>query len=125
MEPPILANIMNWETDMDVESISGEMEANTLATGNTTRPTDTVDSYMEMEMFTKVNGLQTRLMERVNIPTTTVQHMKETGQRINNTGRASKNGLMAHTTKVSINMVSKMELESSIGPMVVSTMVTS
>lgn len=73
---------------------------------------------MQMEMYTKVNGVMIRLTARANTIILMELSTKETGKMINNMDMAWRLGQTELSIKEIIKTVRKMELGSSYGPMV-------
>ena len=80
---------------------------------------------MLMVIFMTDNGKMTKLMDSVNTLILMELSTKDTGLMINNMVKERKSGQMVHSMKVTINLVRKMEEESSCGLIGLHTMVTS
>lgn len=94
----------------------GRMEVNTKGTGNKTWQMEKDVSSTQMETFTKVSGLTTKLMEREHIFTWTEQSILANGEKTNSTGSEWRPGPTVLGMKVTMSMERNMVLEPSSGP---------
>jgi len=91
---------------------SGQMDQDTMASGEMVWPMDMDVLYMLKEMFMRVNGPRIKQMasegrgidSEFTLIITEVD-MKDNGSKINNTDMVLNNGQMVQNTKVSMNKV--------------------
>jgi hypothetical protein len=77
----------------------GQMEADTMVSGETAWQMDKEDSFMLKVMFMKVSGLMTKPMATEYTLISTEVDMKVNGTRINNTALVLSSGQMVLNTK--------------------------
>ena len=85
------------------------------ATGEKTKPMEGGDSFMQMEMYTKENGKTIKLMVKDSTLTLMALGMRESGEKINNTGMVLKDGQMELAIRDTMLMEKSMEKASSFG----------
>lgn len=84
---------------------SGQMDQDTMASGEMVWPMDMDVLYMLKEMFMRVNGPRIKQMASEFTLIITEADMKDNGSKINNTDMVLNNGQMVQNTKVSMNKV--------------------
>ena len=85
---------------MDMEFKYGKMEQNMKEIGDLIRHVDMENSGMLMEMFSKVNGLMTKLMDMVFMFIRMELDMRESGKMICNMDRVKRYGQIIQCMKV-------------------------
>jgi len=80
-------------------------------TGETTRPMERVDSFMQMAMCTRASGRTTRLTGMVSTCTRMGRNTRATGKKTNNMERERRPGPMALSMRVTTSRERKMETE--------------
>ena len=81
----------------------GQMALDTMVSGETVWPMDTVVSYMQRVMFMRESGLKIKLMVSVFTLTIMEVDMKANGFRISNMAMESNNGQTVPNTKDNTN----------------------
>jgi hypothetical protein len=84
---------------------SGQMDQDTMGSGEMEWPMDMVVLYMLKEMSMRVNGQRIKQMVLEFILIITEVGMKDNGSKINNTDMVLNNGQMVQNTKVNMNKV--------------------
>jgi hypothetical protein len=100
----------------------GKMVRNMRDIGRMTWPMARAALFTLMEMFTRVNGLMTRLMEEELTFIWMVLSTLETGEKINNMASELKRGLMGLVMRATMSMGRSMEPVLSNGLMVACTL---
>jgi hypothetical protein len=90
-------------------------------TGEMIRLTGEEDLFMLMEMCMRAIGKMIKLMVKVGTITQTVQSMRVIGEKISSMVTGRRHGQMAHAMRVNIRMARRTGMESSIGLMVLLT----
>ena len=91
-------------SEMELELRSGPMDPSMMVSGVRTKPTVKASLSMQMGMFTKANGLMTKLMEKELTHTPTVPTIMETGSTISNMALVWSHGQTVPSTKVTMSM---------------------
>ena len=107
--------------EREMEYRYGLMGRNMMGSGDKIRLMGGESCIMLMEIFMMVSGKMTKLTEKANTLTPTVQPMMENGSKISSMAMGWKHGQMVQNTKVITTMVRKMGQENFISLMVLFT----